>query len=441
MKSGSKLKSSLVKGTIQLTVAGAVTRVIGLVFRMALSRLVGAEGLGLFQMILPVYALLAVTAGLGLSGAITKMVADRHARGDLPGQLQARQVALRMVTVAALAVSAALWIGLAFPLKFIPDGRILIAVRLMPAAVLFAALTSILRGFFQGRSIMAPSAFSQVGEQLFRVLVGLAAANYLLPRGLEFALVGLVIGIIAGEIACFSIIALMTGRENRLKTGVRQPRSLLQEMFFLAVPILVMRLSTAITQMLESLLIPSRLLEAGFSASQATTLFGQLSGMALPLVFLPTVLIIPLNTTLVPAVAGAVVLRLRRRLYGLVKISLWGTLVLGAFSAMGLHLFAPALTGILYGSSAAAPLVARLAPAVPFAYLQFCTAAILHGMGRPGIAVVNDLAGTLTGLAIIYALTARPEWGINGVVVGYSVSFMLIALADCLAIAHLVRKV
>ena len=161
----------------------------------------------------------------------------------------------------------------------------------------------------------------------------------------------LVAGIAAGEVACFLVLY---DAENE---GHHNPRWYFtdgKEMFSLSLPILVIRLSTSITQTLESLLIPARLQVAGFSSAQATILFGQLSGMALPLIFLPTVLIIPVNTTIVPAVAGAATLRLKERLYRLVKLSIWGSLLLGAASAALLYLNASTLTA-LYGSTPLRP--------------------------------------------------------------------------------------
>ncbi len=436
-----KLKSNFLKGAAQLAVAGLFTRILGLGNRMILSRLIGAEGLGLFQMILPVYALLAVTAGLGLSGAVIKMVADRHAEGNRRGQLQVRKLSLKLVIGSALVCSALLWAALILPPGFIPDHRILFAIRLTPAAFFFAALSSILRGYTQGQNQMAPTAFSQVGEQVVRVSLGLTAAYYLLPMGLEYALAGIVIGIIGGEIACFIIILLMQKERRLFVGGGRASAPLHKEMFMLSLPILVIRLSTSITHTVESLLIPARLQLAGFTASEATTLFGQLSGMALPIIFLPTVLIIPLATTLVPAIAGSTALRLRQRLERLVKLSLWGTTAVGAAAAVSIYYFAASLTGFLYGSDSAAGLVTMLAPITPFAYLQFTTAAILHGMGRPGIAVANDLGGTVISLAIIYYLTASPHWGITGVVLGYTAAFTLITLIDLIFIFYLVRKI
>lgn len=438
------IKSSLIRGTVQLAAAGILVRIIGLLNRMALSRLIGAEGLGLFQMIMPLYALLIVISGLGLSGAVTKMVADRSATGDIIGRRKIRQITLRLVLAAAAVTTVLLWLTPALSLKFIPDRRIIGILRLMPAAFIFAALSSILRSYSQGLGKMAPTALSQVAEQVVRVGVGLAAAYFLLPYGLECALTGLFAGIITGEIACLGVLYLMQPAEERKAlppVDRRPPRPMLKEIFSLALPILLIRLSTSITQTVESLMIPARLQAAGFSDAGATTLFGELAGMALPLLFLPTVLIIPLNTTLVPAVAGAVTLRRRGRLEMLVNISLWGTLAVGSLSAALLYMSASPLSAILYGSTASAGLVSKLAPVAPFAYLQFTTAAILHGMGRPGVAMATDLLGTTIVLAIIYHLTALPHWGINGVTCAYTVGFIIISLLDFFLINYFVKKV
>lgn len=434
-------KELLIKGTLQLAAAGIFARLLGLGNRMVLSRMVGAEGLGLFQMVLPIYALLAVTAGLGLPGAVTKMVADRHAGGDSRGQMHVRLLATRHVFIAAVVSALILWTFLALPLELIPDRRIILPLRLMPPAFFFAAISSILRGYYQGRNNMMPTAVSQIGEQVVRLSVGLAAAYYLMPRGLDYALAGIVCGIIAGEIACYIVLFMSQKEKVSCRLPEKASPEVIREMYRYALPILLIRLSTSITQSVESLVIPHRLQSAGFNAGQATALFGQFSGMAMPLLFLPTVLIIPLNISLVPAVAGAVTLRLRHRLNRLISITTWGTLAVGAASALVLYGFAPYLSTLLYGSPSAAPLVAQLAPVAPFAYLQFTTAAILHGMGHPGIAVTNDLAGTLLALFMIYHLTAIPAWGINGVVCAYTVAFTLITLLDCICIFYLARRV
>ena len=299
---------NLLKGVSQLGVASVITRLLGMVNRMYLSRLIGAEGLGLYQMIIPLYILLAVTVSLGLPGAVTKMVADRHAINDPAGQYRVEKIALGFTFPVALLASALLWSLLCFPLWFIPDPRILPGIRLMPAGFIFVAFSSIMRSAFQGRSEMLPLAGSQLAEQLVRIAVGLAAACLLLPVGLDarFCVWSQVLPPARFAVwACLSWPAA-AGAAGPETTPFKEACHLKKEMFTLALPLLVFRLGAALTGAIDSWIIPTRLQVAGFSLSQATSLFGQLTGMAIPLLFLPSVLIVPLNMALVPAVAGAV---------------------------------------------------------------------------------------------------------------------------------------
>lgn len=436
---GALTGSNLLKGITQLGAASVITRMLGMVNRMYLSRLIGAEGLGLYQMIIPIYFLLAVVVSLGLPGAVTKMVADRHAVYNPVGQYRVQRLALSFTIPAALLLSALIWIALCFPLKCIPDPRILPGLRLMPAAFIFVAFSSVLRSHYQGRSEMFPLAVSQLGEQVARIAIGLAAAYRLAAWGLEYAVLGLVAGIAASE-ACGLILLILAGRRCRPvikqfsdKTG-KAGGHLKREMFTLALPLLIFRLSAAVTGALESWIIPLRLQVSGLNTREALSLFGQLSGMALPLLFLPSVLIVPLNMALIPAIAGAVALNLSGRLCRLIRISLAASAITGGLTWFILTPFARVLVKTLYGQPEAAPMVIMLAPLAPLVFLQFTSTSILHGLGKPGAAVANDFTGTAFSLVIIYYLTASPVYGVTGVIWGYGAAYSLITLLNLAAI-------
>jgi len=440
----------LVKGTVILTVSGIAVRAIGMGSRMILSRWIGAEGLGLVQLIIPVYALMAAVISFGLPGAVTKLTAERYALKDHAGIDKIKRMAFRAVSLTSLTGVAIFWIIVfIFGEKIFPDPRILLPLKLAPLGFFFAAFSQIIRSYFQGLGNMIPTAISQLIEQVARLSLGLLGVFLLLPYGLEYCILGMVLGVIGGELLGFSSLQCFY-RKDRLNmqtksgdTGDQKDKSLrlLKDMFSIALPLLVIRISGSLTHAAESLLLPSRLQEAGFSASEAVTLFGQLSGMAIPLLFLPTVLVIPFNSALVPYIARTRVLKQKENLNKSIKLSLWGTLFLGLISALFLYFFAPWLTSILYGSLSASPLVSMMAWVAPFAYIQFTAAAILHGLGRPGIAVANDFLGTLLALILIYFLSANPSIGINGAVWAYCAGFILTSFLDCMFINRIAKKV
>ncbi|NLC51386.1 MAG: hypothetical protein GX764_03655, partial [Firmicutes bacterium] len=155
----------------------------------------------------------------------------------------------------------------------------------------------------------------------------------------------------------------------------------------------------------------------------------------------PSVAVIPQNTELVPSIAGAASLRQKNRLQRLLRFSLWGTLFIGLITGVILYFYHVPLTTIIYNTPAAAPLLLQLAPAAPFAYLQFTTVSILHGMGYPLIALLNDLAGVGANLALIYKLTANPAYGIQGALWAYMAGFVITALLDLYSIQKLIKKI
>lgn len=440
-------KHPLVKGTLILTLSGLFIRFLGLLNRAILSRFIGAEGLGFFQIIIPVYTMMIVIAGLGLPGAITKMIADRQTLGDTGSQILIKNKAIKAVIISSLLIMMIYYPLLSsYAPNFIPDCRVLSALKIIPAGILFAGVSQLLRGYFQGTKKMIPTAVSQAGEQIFRVAFGLIGVYLLMPLGLEYAICGIAGGIVCGEIIGF-LILLLYNRFHLRKTNpyrASQPinlnRQIKIEMVALSLPLVLLRISGSVTHVLESLLIPARLQEAGFNAAESIILFGELSGMALPLLFLPTVFILPLNTVLVPYVAQAAVLKQKNNLINIIRLSLWGTLAMGLIVSLVFRFFSPVLTSIFYGNPSAAPLVTMLSLGAPLAYMQYTTASILHGLGHPGIAVLNDLIGTSLGLILIYFLIALPAVGINGAVWAYSASFALTSLLGCISIRVLVMK-
>lgn len=439
--------SPLVKGTLILSIASVFCRVLGLGNRMLLSRLIGAEGLGLFQMIIPFYVMTAVIATLGLPGAVVKTVSDRYAHGDVYGIEQVKNIALSFVYKSA-ALGALLLLFLSYSpfTAYFPDPRIIVPMRLMPLPLLCAAIASIYKGYFQGQENMVPTAVSQVVEQVARVGFSILGVLYFLPYGLEYAILGIVVGIAVGEIFGLSIV-LSYYCIQRKGYGSLIPKiyprfswQVTRELSSLAFPLLLIRLSASFAFTVQSFLIPVRLQQAGFSGAESTALLGQLLGMALPLLFLPTVIIVPLSTALVPSIAKASSLKRHKRLRQLLIFALGGAFSMGIVSGIVFYLFNEPLTQIIYSTTIGAPLLAQLALAAPFAYLQFVTASILHGLGRPGSALFNEMLGTGTCLLLIFLLTADPAHGIQGAVWGYKAGYFLSALAGLLSIGKSLPK-
>lgn len=425
---GKLLARPILRGTIALTLAGLYARVAGSLYRILLVRVVGDAGIGLFQMSLPLYSLATHLATLGLPGALAKVVAEGSARGDWPAVARVWRIATGLVLAASLLTALAAWAAsdlLAH--RVLTDPRTALALLIMPVAVVASSLASVLRGYFQGLAELVPGAAAQVVEQTVRIVTVLGLAMWLLPYGLPAAAGGAMAGIALGEAAALICLWVFYRRQegrvrpwplpSRQRQAPADPVAA-AGLLRLSSPLMAGGLIASLTATADVLLIPRRLLEAGHTWEDATRLYGQLTGMAMPVLFLPMVVLYPLLTLVVPAVASAAALGNRAALAQRIRLSCRLTLAVGlAASALFLSVPRP-LALFLYGSDEIAPLVSLLALAAPITFLQNTEAAVLTGLGLTGWELRNYLAGVALRLAAIYTLTAIPSLGIRGALWG-----------------------
>ena len=182
-------KDKFLKGALILTVAGLMVKVIGSVNRILLSRLLGGEGIGLYQMAYPIYLLMLSVCSAG-----------KVAKNDYAQAHRIFKVTLGLMAVFGLFFALTLYglAGFLVSTGWIRDGRAYYALVVLTPAVFFSSILASFRGYFQGYQMMTPPAVSQILEQLVRVLVMIGLAYLLLPRGLEYAAAGAAFGAVPG---------------------------------------------------------------------------------------------------------------------------------------------------------------------------------------------------------------------------------------------------
>ena len=206
-------KDKFLKGALILTVAGLLVKVIGSVNRILLSRLLGGEGIGLYQMAYPVYLLMLSVCSAGVPVAVSIIVAEKVAKNDYAQAHRIFKVTLRLMGVFGLFFALTLYglSGYLISSGWIRDSRAYCALVVLTPAVFFSSILASFRGYFQGYQMMTPPAVSQILEQLVRVITMIALAYFLLPRGLEYAAAGAAFGAVPGD---------MTAGENYYYGGL-----------------------------------------------------------------------------------------------------------------------------------------------------------------------------------------------------------------------------
>lgn len=426
-------KKSFLQGAVILSVAGVVSKILGALYRIPLARLIGDEGMGLYQMAYPIYTTILALATAGVPVAISVLVSRNKTKGFNGDSQKLFRVSLIVLLTAGIVLTFLVMQSAHFianyvlkqPLAYYP-------ILAVAPAIIFASLMSVFRGYFQGHQSMMPTAVSQVFEQLFRVAAVLVLAVILFPRGLEYAAAGATFGAVIGGIAGLIILVgyyfwfqKKAGREQNLLYSGASSAELAREMVRLAVPVSFGAVVLPLVQMLDAIIVPGRLMAIGYSTSGATALYGQLSGMAAVLISLPTIFTISIATSLVPAVSESLARGEKKALNERLNSAFRAGMIIALPCAAGLFILATQISDLLYAApEAGIPLEPLAFSCIALAAFQLSSAG-LQGMGRPEIAMKNLLITGILKVIFNYTLTGIPALNVRGAAIGTVVAFLI----------------
>jgi stage V sporulation protein B len=431
---------SFVHGALILVMAGFFNRFLGFVYQIFMIRLIEPEGVGLFNMVYPLYILALVLAGAGIPVAVAKLVAEEMARNDLRGAYRVFFTALGWIALTSLCLTILIFAGSPFfKTRVFPRPDAYYCFYALSPAIIIVSLCSAFRGFFQGLQQMTPTAVTQVAEQVVRISAGLIIAYLLLPRGVAYAAAGLSLGVVLGEFTGLVLILwIFSSRRpqppllwtSKPRRSPEKTEAATIRIFRLAIPVTLTRfLSTALLS-LDALLIPRRLTSSGLSLASATTMYGYLVGIAEPLLFIPSIITIALATALVPAMSDALAQKNLPLVRGRTREAIRLTLLTGLPAATILLLLPEEFCTLFFGYGEAAPALTILAAGGPFLYFQQTTIGILQGLGRADCPLKNLVVASVFKITGIYYLTAVPDFNIKGAAFSLVSGYVVMALLN-----------
>ncbi|WEK55384.1 MAG: stage V sporulation protein B [Candidatus Cohnella colombiensis] len=438
-------KQTFIQGAMILLVAGLLNRLLGFIPRIALPRMIGAEGVGLFQLVYPFTIVLLTLIAGGIPLAVAKLVAEAQSRDDHETTRRVVRIAISLalfisITSAAVCIGLAEWIST----YVMTDARVHSAFLMMIPMLPLVAVSSVWRGYYQGIQNMLPPAISQTTETMFRIVLTLLLAWLLLPYGLEAAAAGAVLGMVVGELAGLWALWIPLRREQKSQThSPPTPKSnntdsrTLRSILSTAIPVTGSKMIGSLSYLLESILTARSLVISGIATSVATAQYGALQGMVIPLLLLPGALTYSLAVSLVPALSEAASRSDWSTIHLRLHQSMRLAVITGAPFIVLMGLLASPLCLLLYGDDSMANMLRWLAPIAIFLYMQAPLQAALQALNRPGTALFNTFIGAAIKLILIIQLATRPEYGIIGAVIAIGVNMLLVTLLHWISVARL----
>ena len=426
-------KQSLIKGSIILGIAGILTRFLGLFFRWPLIMLIGDEGIGYYQMSYPLYMFFIAMAS-GLPVAMSKMVSEKSAMNDMQGSFEVMKEAAILMTIIGTGTTLVLFF-LARPiilfLKW--DGKSYYSLIGISFAPIIISFVTIFRGFFQGLQNMTPSAISQIIEQIGRVIFGVGLAIFLLPRGIEYSAGGAAFGATAGAVlgAAYLYSRYKRIRKRYKVKNIKSNPEILSTILRIAIPISFGTTVASIMNLIDSILVPQKLLEAGFTNTQATILYAQLTGKASVIINIPLTLSMAICTSLVPIIAENFVLKRKNELKNKIEASMKMAIVIAIPCTLGLFFLAePVMKFIFPGRFEGIDILKYLSLSIPFIIITQTTTAILQGTGNYIKPVVNLLVGCVIKIVLTMTLVSTNVFNIYGAVIASFGAYTVVSILN-----------
>lgn len=413
-------RSAFVKGTVLLTIAGVVSRLLGFFYRVFVSKAFGAEAVGLLQLTLPVLALSFSLTSAGLQTSISKYVAECNSCTEKkPHHVLFTGLFLSSILsfLCAMGIYAkADWLAQ----EFLHDIRCAVLLRILSFSIPLGSIHACFNGYFYGLKHAKIPAFSQILEQSARVgsvflLYGFYVRQDLLP-GIALTAIGSVIGeAVSGLFSIFAWYWYMQRRHISLSlfpVPFATLSSYTGKLLWMSTPLVLNRIVLNLLQSYEAIQIPLRLQKYGLSPTRALELYGILTGMSLPLILFPNVLTSSISVLLLPTISSAQAAGNHTKISTAIRKCILYSILIGMAATCFFLISGKFLGTFLFNEPLAGTYIPVLGFLCPFLYVSTMLTSILHGLGRTTTSFLLHVSSMLIRLGFVFF--GIPLWGIQG---------------------------
>ena len=403
-------KHPLIFGTALLTGAGLICRFMGFFYRIYVSRIFDAEGMGIFGLIMPVVGLAYSLTGACFQTCISKFVGEQKDHGQRPFF-----IGLSLCLPLALLFSILLYF-LAGPISnlWLQEERCKPLLQVLSLSVFPEALHSCVKGYYYGKQKTIPPAICQIIEQLVRIGTVFFLVNTFIAQGKQPPLVTMVYGMVFGEIASllFSLVTLTFHAVTlHIRPDNAPPKVTYLSFLAMLFPLIFNRITLNILQSMETVAIPSTLERYGYSRSEALSLYGIFTGMVMPLLFFPTTLTGSISVLLLPSVSEYQARGEKEKIRCAIRKNMSFCLLLGILSILLFFTFGPFIGTYVYENELAGIYIRVASFISPFLYLNSTLSGILQGLGKTAQLFFINVSSLIFRLFLIQM--AIPLYGIQ----------------------------
>jgi stage V sporulation protein B len=434
--------NSIVKQAAVLAAATLIVRFIGFLYRIPLTNLIGDRGNAYYAAGFNIYMLLLIVSAGAMPAAISKLVAERQAKGQYRNAHEIFKTAVYAGLVTGTIGAVFMWFGADWIARFFGYPESKYAIRTLSPTIFIVAIMAVYRGYFHGMRNTVPTAVSQVIEGILNAVFSIWLAKVFFDAAyIEYAAAGGTagtgIGALAGLLIMVGIYAMAKPqiiarvKKDRGAGEYESRRKLLAALIRTAVPIIIGMSIFAIINIIDQKMVASRLAAAGFSPEDATDLFGQFTGKYIVLTTLPVSISIALAAAVVPNIAKSQAEKEEKETVDKINMALRLSMAISIPAAVGLGILGEPILMMLFPnySEGARLLQVGVVSIIFISFVQIITG-VLQGLGKVNAPVIGAFFGMLIKIPLNYFLIAIPGINVIGAVISTCACYLLAGCID-----------
>lgn len=421
-----------------------LVKVIGAVFKIPLDRFIlHTEGMGIYNASYTIYNWLYMLSTAGLPVAISKMVSEACAVGNIKEASRIFRIAKALMFCLGLGGTLILFFGAELFANLLNAPSAKLSMMALAPSLFFTAMMSAYRGYTQGMKNMLPTAASEIVESLGKLCVGLWLAASFIGMGVEYGAAGAIGGVTVGTAVGFVLLwghNAISGRKLRASASVyrndtapKSGRAILKRLIVIAFPVTLGVSVFTLTSLIDTAMIGNQLAALGYEESEYMSLFGYLS-RAVTMFNVPPTVIAAISISVVPAISAAISTGQRHRAVETAKSALRITILFSFPCAVGLSVLAEPIFQFVYGDAAHSFLLNVMGLAVACVTLVQTGNAVLQAYGKVWTPVINMAVGGVVKVAVNLLLVSQPAININGAPIGTFLCYFTVMVLNLLAI-------
>lgn len=430
------MKNKFIKSTIILIIGGFITKILGMIIKIVLTRTVSTEGIGLYMLVLPTFNLFITLCNLGVPTAITKLVSEKKNNS---------KSIIIPTTIIILIYDIILIFIILFISPYLANNLLHNCNTYYPLIAIgttlpFITISSIIKGYFFGKEKVFPITLSNIIEQLTRLILTMTLVSYMLRYSLVVAITTVVLINILSEGLSIVVLLLFLPKEKIHREDFHKDNKILQQVFDISIPNTGARLIGSITYFFEPIILTNILKFVGYSSDFITLEYGVINGYVYPLLLLPSFFTLAISSSILPVVSNSYCNRNYDYTKKKIKQAILFSLLIGVPATL-IFMFIPEIPlKLVYNTNLGLEYIKVTAPFFLLHYIQAPLTSTLNGMGYAKVAMRGTLYGGIVRVLSLAVLSLL-KIGLYSLVISTILNIVIVTLHHIYYVRKYLSKV